>query len=470
MNSSQKVARFTLLCERLLYVLVTTLIFEGLIRKIVPSAVGLVVFFLKDILCLYTLYLITVTRLPHMVTWLSILWKTLAVLFIPLLIYTAFLDLPLSIFAAKQYLLYVGVGILVPLAFPSDRIQSLKRFTLFFALTLIPTTLVAILQNSLPSTHWLNLTVGGDSVAGFSAAGFLRVSSTFSFTGQYSWFLNAVCAFTILNFLLPPRIDDSFFSSKIVLTLILGILLIIGVFITGGRTAVLGNVGCVLGGFVLSSLKSPVLSIRKGLLAGLFLIPSFWLLHAIKPQFFGAYEARSSGTEQVSHGEEIQGRILDSLLDWTNWYGKQDVPSMLIGNGLGIMSNGSNRISDYANKIRANGFWTEGDVPTTVWEGGIYLLFVWYGFRLAVIFFCFRMWQSIKNPAYSAASSFLLANVIINGAMGTIGMQPPQALWWWLSVGSVIAIHGFEAGAQKNNRVASNRLSRSPHSYSIANV
>lgn len=450
---SRQSAQLSILLERLLYAIVSLLVFEGLIRKLVPAAMGMVVFFLKDVLCLYAIYLTSPLKLPGLSGWLRSYWTGLLILYIPLLIYTAFLDLPLSLFGAKQYLLYVITGLIVPIAFPSDRVEQFKRFASYFSLLLIPTTIVSVLQNALPDTHWLNLTVGGTPMTEFSAGGYLRVSSTFSFTGQYSWFLNAVCAFMIIGFFLPPYDENSSYFLKTIMPVLLGITLTVGVFITGGRTAVLGNAGCILIGFVLSSWKSPSASIRKGLLAGFFVIPAFWLLHEVKPEFFAAYEARSSGHEEESHNEEIQGRVVDSFLNWTEWYGDQDVASMLIGNGLGVMSNGSDKISTYANNIRSTGFWTEGDISSTAWEGGIYLMIIWYGFRLMVVYYCFRAWQSMKDYKYSAVASFLLANVVINGIMGNIGMQPPLAIWWWLSVGAILTIHGFEKGRTNKGQV-----------------
>lgn len=453
LGSNHKAARISLICEYLLYTLVVTLVFEGLLRKLVPSAVGIIIFFLKDILCFYALYIALNYKLPALAAWIHLRWRLLMTLLLPLLIYTAFLDLPLSFFAAKQYLLYIAPCLLVPMAFPADRFEQFKRFSSFFSLLLIPTTLVAILQNTLPATHWLNLSVGGETMGGFAAAGYLRVSSTFSFTGQYSWFLNAVCAFTILGFFLPAVETSNSYFLKTILPLALTILLTIGVFITGGRTAVLGSAGCVLIGFVLSSWKSPTTSIRTGIWAGLFLIPSIWLLHEVKPEFFAAYEARATGTEEVSHEEEMQQRILGSFIDWTDWYGDQDVLSMLIGNGMGVMSNGSDRVSTYADRIRSSGFWTEGDVPTTAWEGGIYLILVWYSFRFVVIWFCFRLWRNMHDYKYSAASSFLLATITINGLTSNLGMQPPIAIWWWLSVGAILSIYGFEKDKNKFTRL-----------------
>ena len=425
----------------ILYTLVLVMVFEGIIRKIVPSSLGIAIFFLKDALCFVALYFVINAKISFSLSWLYSVWKILFISFIPLLLYTAFLDLPLGFFAAKQYLLYTTVALLVPMAFPPGTGESFKHFVALIALLIIPTLTISVLQNSLPASHWLNLSVGGESLAGFSAAGQLRVSSTFSFTGQYSWFLNAGCGFWVVMVFLFP---SSIIKQKTLISVVVGAALLISVFITGGRTSVLGSGACLFIGFVLSSLKLPSI-IRKGAVGFLILVSSLILFRTIKPEYFAAYDERSSGKGNVSHSQEMQGRILGGFIDWTDWFWDQNMTSVLIGNGLGIMSNGSDKISAYASKIRTGGFWTEGDVATSAWEGGLYLLILWYTFRVAIILFCFKLWYSIKNNNYTIASSFLLANVIINGVTGNIGMQPPVAVWWWLSVGSIIAIQAFDA-------------------------
>lgn len=47
---------------------------------------------------------------------------------------------------------------------------------------------------------------------------------------------------------------------------------------------------------------------------------------------------------------------------------------------------------------------------------------------------------------------FLLANVIINGVLGTLAIQPPVAIWWWLSVGAIGVIYNFD----KSIRISKN--------------
>ncbi|GAB3333771.1 hypothetical protein GCM10027299_41600 [Larkinella ripae] len=171
---------------------------------------------------------------------------------------------------------------------------------------------------------------------------------------------------------------------------------------------------------------------------------ALFLVRMQNPRFFAAYDKRSSGTAEVSHEAEITERVFDGLTNWANWFWVQESTPILIGNGLGVMSNGSEKISAYANLIRSAGFWTEGDAATIAWEGGLYLLVIWYGFRILTILYCLSKWLKIRNTKYSLPSSFLMANVIINGLLGTLSIQPPVAIWWWISVGSILAIEGFD--------------------------
>jgi hypothetical protein len=444
--------------KRLVYAIVILLVFEGLLRKLVPSIVGLVIFFLKDILCIIALIFIGKARAKLKADSLRLfkIWKILPLLLIPLLINTLFKDSLLPLFGLKQYLLYISVAFLVPLAYPPGRYKEFKRFIIFVTFLIIPTSLVAILQNSLPPTHWLNLSVGGDSLEAFSAAGYLRVSSTFSFTGQYSWFINLTCVFLVFRVCMPIK-PSGFFFNKInnYLLALISILLIIGTFITGGRTAVLGCGACLFIGFIFASIKSPRKFILQGSVILLGLLLCLGALRAIKPEFFAAYDQRSEGNEERSHSEEIEERVAGGFFGWTTWFFKEETIQILFGNGLGVMSNGSDKISSYANVIRQS-LWTETDLATIVWEGGLYLLIIWYGLRIWVIGLVLKIWRNMKVEKTGVALSFLLAYIIITGLYGTISAQPPLAIWWWLTVGTFFTIDNFYQN--KNNQAKNNQL------------
>lgn len=442
MNQSPQ-KTYTLL-QNLLYFMVGLLVFEGVTRKLIP-ALGVVIFFLKDILCMVSLYLVAQFKLGKKSGFLFDRYKLIAVLFFPVLINTLFYDPLLLFWGAKQYLLFVVTGLIVPIAFPPEKFEEFKKFIAFVVALIIPTTLVAMLQNSLPPSHWLNMSVGGESLEGFSAAGQLRVSSTFSFTGQYSFFLNMVTAFLAFRFLIPYVSNTKFGKQmKGTLPVILGMLLLIGAFITGGRTAVLGCGAVVVLGFVFASIRSPKFLLGKGVVIFIGLALVLVLARLIKPEFFAAYDERSQGYGGMSQNEEVQGRILGSFLEWTEWFWFQDWRSVLFGNGLGVMSNGSDQISAYAAKVRAGGFWTETDFPSSLWEGGLYLAVIWYGFRISVIVSCINIWRSLRSGNLTTACSFLVAYVLIIGLIGTLGIQPPVAIWWWLAVGSIITLKNMD--------------------------
>ena len=136
--------------------------------------------------------------------------------------------------------------------------------------------------------------------------------------------------------------------------------------------------------------------------------------------------------------------VVGGFTEWTEWFQKQDDTSIWFGNGLGVMSNGSAMVSTYASEIRENGFWTEGDIATTFWEGGIYLALIWYGFRLWMIFMCYHLWRKLRSKSYSMAAAIPLAYIVIQGIMAPLGIQPPLSIWWWFAIGIMAFISRAE--------------------------
>jgi hypothetical protein len=430
--------------KKLLYVLVFVLIFEGLLRKVLPSALGLLVFFLKDILCIMGIFAISKAKLNGLALKLFKNWKTVMLIFIPPVVFTVFHDPILSIFGLKQYLLYMIVGVMMPFAFPPDKMDEFKKFVVCICLALIPTTGVAVLQNSLPANHWLNLSVDGGSLEGFSAAGRLRVSSTFSFTGQYSWFLNMACAFLAISFFWPKaEVRGKAKNWQIIYFIATGVSLMIGVFITGGRSAVLGCGLCLVIGFAFAAFKSPGQIMSKGLIAIAVFILLLGGVRAVKPEFFAAYDERSSDNGSGAQSAEMVDRIQGNFFNWTNWVFEQDIVAIMFGNGLGVMSNGSEKISQYAYDLKFEETGTESDFDTTVYEGGLYLTVVWYAFRLWMIIFCLGIWQKIRRKEWAVLLSFLLSYVILNASIGAVGKNPPINIWLWLAMGSVLIIKNY---------------------------
>jgi hypothetical protein len=166
------------------------------------------------------------------------------------------------------------------------------------------------------------------------------------------------------------------------------------------------------------------------------------IIKVYKPEFFAAYDARSTDNGDGGGNSHILNRVLDPFT--------QINEGTLLGNGLGVMTNGADKVSSYANFIRAT-TWTETDFSTILWEGGIVLLVVWYGFRLFIIFFACKIYQSIRKKQYSMPAAFLLAYIIVEGLIGTLTIQPPIAIYFWLCLGALICIQQFDEYELQNS-------------------
>ncbi|HSN47374.1 MAG TPA: hypothetical protein VLR29_01305 [Flavobacterium sp.] len=416
--------------RKLIYALLVVLVFEGIMRKAVP-ALGIGIFFIKDLLSVVGLYFIVQTKLSETSKKTATFFKAVIILMYPLLLYNLFIDPILIIWGGKLYLLYFVVAILMTIAFPADFKNRFAFFSNLFAILIVATVLTGMLQLNLPSTHWLNRSVGGDSLENFSAAGQLRISSTFSFTAQYSFFLVFAGALFLAFFFINIKNKR---SSLLFYLIQAGtfLLLLVGAFNTGGRSAVLGIVTLLGIGFVCILIKNPLFALKKLIIPVLLLLFAFPLIKIWKPEYFAAYTERSSG----NNNDGLLERIVEPFVQLKN--------SSFLGHGLGVMTNGSDKISSYAALMRNSGFWTETDFSTIVWEGGLYLTVVWYGFRLFVIFTAFRILLSIKNKNFYSAGAFLFAYVLIQGLIGTLTIQPPIAIYFWLCFGALVCIQKFD--------------------------
>jgi hypothetical protein len=432
-------ARRTL--EKLLWLLVTLLVFEGFLRRLVGGgSAGLVIFFGKDLVCLVMLGLVAQIPTNEVRRRLAGPLLVLALGLLPLIVYTATHGPVLAVFGAKQHLLWSVVALASVSAYLPDRPRQLFGLLTWLALLVIPTTLMAVYQQRLPAEHWLNASPDGTSLSGFSSAGFLRVSATFSFVAQYGMFLNALCYALPAAFSAPSR---SKLWALIKSPLVLLPLMLVGIYITGSRSAVVGSATIVLAGL-------PLLLVRGGSRAmlpilGLMVIGVISLLVAREqfPEFFAAYDERSRDREGESHTENVIQRVSSGMLDWVggSWW----APATFFGYGLGVMSNGSERVSSYAAEWREGGFWTETDQATVLFEGGYYLIVLWYGFRLWVIWLSLSWVMAMRQPRLILPAAFAAGLVVVMGVVGTLSIQPPQAIWWWLAVGTIGCLHQFDA-------------------------
>jgi hypothetical protein len=414
----------------LLLTLVIVLTFEGVARKLQIPGSNIPLFLLKDVVVLIMgYYLLRMTR-PPAIDFLWLAYLVLLALFLPVILLTALHDPLLALFGAKQYLLYPLVGFAVFYAFYDSDLKQIVRFFRWTTLLIIPTFIVAVIQIRLPPTHWLNLSVEGGVLDAFTAGGKLRVSSTFSFVAQYGAFLNA--EFFMLIIALNQRRDLNFFGKAVYFGLVP--LFVISTYITGSRGAVIGCIVVVILAFGLLMMKFQARSTARLMAITLGLAVIILVGQYFFPDEFAAYAEREQGLFGISG--EIQHRALDSLFNWMA--GIFSVP--FFGNGLGIMSNGSDTFSDYAGHLRLVAGWTETDFATTLFEGGFYLILVWYGIRYYIIYQTAYRFVADVHEGLSLPASFCQAYVILLGLTATLGMQPPMAIWWWMAVGTSLLL------------------------------
>lgn len=413
-----------------LLLLVLDLTFEGMLRKLNIGGSNILIFVLKDVIIAALGLQVLRLKRPREIDFLWVAYLATLVAFLPCVLATAAHDPILAVFGAKEYLLYPIVGFGVFLGFEQQSVAEIVRFFRWLALLVIPTAVVALIQLRLPPDHWLNLSVEGGSLEGFAAAGHLRVSSTFSFVAQYCAFIDAEVFITMVA--LNTLKDVNWFMKLVYLSVVP--LLVVSSYVTGSRGAVL--VCCLIVGVAAalclmkfqSGSTMRIVFIIGGLLVTLMVVK------VVFPDAFAAYSEREQG-QLIGASAEVKDRIYSSMFDWMN----SIFTTPFLGYGLGIMSNGSQYLSSYAATTRAFS-WTETDLATTLFEGGIYLVLVWYAFRYYVIYQVARRFLALRSEELSVPAAFCVAFVIITGVAGTLAIQPPIAIWWWLSVGIALIL------------------------------
>jgi hypothetical protein len=409
-----------------LMLLIVELTFEGLARKLNIKGTNVAIFLLKDVIVALIGIQVMRLRRPPTIDFLWAAYLVECILMLPPFLSTAAHDPILALFGAKEYLLYPMVAFGTFLAFEHASIAEIISFFRWLALLVIPTAGIAILQLHLPPTHWLNLSVEGESLEGFSAGGHLRVSSTFPFVAQYCAFINAEVFLTMIA--LNSLRDVSWFRKLIYLSIVP--LLIISSYITGSRGAVLADLLIIAAAAGLSLFRFQARSALRVIVIIIGLLITLAVARYAMPDAFVAYSLREKG-QLLGASSEIQARIYDTMFDWMG-----DVfTTPFLGYGLGVMSNGSELLSNYAANIRAFS-WTETDFATTLFEGGIYLVVVWYGFRYFIIYQAVRHCLIMRGEELSLPAAFCVGFVVVVGFTATLGIQPPIAIWWWLSVGT----------------------------------
>ena len=426
-----------------LTLLLVLMILEGLLRKVLPS-MSIVLYFAKYLLTLLLGVVAVSKKLPPAARMILLFQSASVVGVLPCFYNTLLKDPVLAVFGMMQYCLFPFVGVVVCAAFLQVGGNHILAFLRLLACSLLVTVGVALIQNHLPTSHWLNQSIDGTDLNAFSAGGRLRVSSTFAFVAQYCIYLNAMAAILIAHLALNYRKKSPLFWLS---AAALVIAFLVGTFITGSRSAVLGSVAVIAAGL------SAALFTRGrrmvGLVFALMLIAAvdYLATHALLPESFSAYEARTHGGATDHNIEGMTDRLGKTFFGWTSWCNM--VP--FFGNGIGIESNGSEKFSAYAKMAKAEWGWMESDQSAVLFEGGIYLMLVWYGFRLFIILYSGSCLLGIRDPKLALASSFSWGFVAATGSMANLSTQAPAAIWWWLNVGLILTYRELDRSSRRLN-------------------
>jgi hypothetical protein len=418
-----------------LYSLISVVVFDGLLRRLAGPVASNYLFFLKDAVVLFFIIVSRCgetnnTRIFFRLNWLPFL---MVALIVPCFVQTLYLDPVLAVFGAKQYIFYPWIAYAVFITVGEislDRFEWLLKYIFFL---IIGTSVLAVLQLELPSDSFFNRGVGGGAMEEFSAGGYLRVCSTFPFVGQYCYFLNFAFPFLFFTLRLRHRV-------KAIIALMMRPAVIIpaylaGAFATASRTAVWGG-GAIAGATAICLLLTKRWRQATRLIfIGAIAATCTAILADFLPQTLAGYSARSAGELGYSHNQEMFDRISNMLVGWIS-----EVDATVFGHGLGTMSNGVEQISHAAAQIRGGGFWTENDLANTYYEGGWYWLVMWMGMRLFVIIDAVQVARSVRTSRMVMLSAALTGYIIVQGLMGTLGIQPPVAIWFWMAVGLNYAV------------------------------
>jgi hypothetical protein len=313
--------------KALLSALVFAVVFEGLLRRLVGGGVaGRLLFFVKDVLVVAMIPFVLSARLPSNSLGLASAYSTAVLLFVPLILSTSFHDPVLALFGAKQYLLFPVAGFAAMIAFRNAPKEAVIRYIRRISYLIIPTSLIALYQLSIPTDHWLNLTPEGGSLEAFSAAGRLRVSSTFPFVAQFCMFLNTAVYLSAVAILgSSPSNGVARFAGIASVPL-----LVLATFVTGSRGAVLGAAAILALASAFGALRGGRESLWKYVGGAVVLIAMISVLSWKFPQFFEAYTARKLGTGFQSHDAEVANRVSGMFTDWLRASGPKEI---MIGNG-----------------------------------------------------------------------------------------------------------------------------------------
>jgi hypothetical protein len=194
-----------------------------------------------------------------------------------------------------NYLFYWPMLLVFPVILT---LESRRRLIWWSLIASIPMSALALAQNAMPKTAWINKTSEGDAF-GVSGADVARVSGTFNFTLYYGIWVSIVVAFCMGEWLLPKH--RRVFKNTWLLVLCTFTVNLCHL-VSASRSAIMLSGIAIFGGLVAALVLRSTRAIAA--IAGIFfLLPILGAMtYAISPEEFNVLVERFTSQDNVTEG------------------------------------------------------------------------------------------------------------------------------------------------------------------------
>ncbi|WP_224409744.1 hypothetical protein [Oscillatoria salina] len=382
-------------------------VIEGALRKWAFPQASQLIYFLKDFVLIgaYLSYF-SLPKSRRRVVKDSGIIKVLLFLVIVWCLFQAFnprLGSPIiGLIGLKNYLLYIPLLWVVPYLFQSE--EELYKFLRSYLLLLIPVGLLAIAQFFSPPTSPLNVYASDDlGIARFG--GNVRVTGTFSYITGYTTFLT-----TCTCFLLPMLTRKQPLVWQL-LTITELLFVAVTSTMTGSRGIMIIFALLLVGYFGLQGVtefSNFLRSIRKLLVPGVIAIS------------LTIYKFSSTINQLWARGgnsEDILPRIVGSFIQPLKIVNQIGLDGY--GTGSTFQANGTIRGLLSLPPGENIPFYYEGELIKIAIDLGAIGFFLWYTFKLILVFYLWTTYRQLKRPFLRqlALCAFLISVILFTGQL-----------------------------------------------------
>jgi hypothetical protein len=425
------------LWQKLIWIVMFLVVYEGALRKWVFPGYQAGIFFVKDLILVLAYVIFLGSRNPpgahlKVMAPLKVLLLLSVVYFLFELVNPNSPSVLVSISGLKSYLLYIPIAFLVPYMFTSS--EDLEGKLRKYALLMIPCVALGLVQFALPPTHWLNGYLSHDSDALDMGAVFgsgiekVRSIGTFSYIGGYTAFLT-VMFYLVAGLVAKSRwkvTGNAWLLAYLVLT-------VAAMFTTGSRGPIwwlIATWPLALGIWGYAGLLSMGNVARMVLAAAVI-----WVLaQLLASDAFDAYSQRSE------HAGDTITRVLAPL---NEAWGALLV-SGPIGTGMGSASGGALSIMGSSDFWWLNGSSFEVETARVVQETGIVGFILVYAMRAWLLVKAISLSSRFRNPLYVGLSGVIACLFLQDLALGFVINNATVGIYHWFAAGLLFAMYRLE--------------------------